>query len=646
LNLLKNAKQHALVCGKSINQWCAYLTTISSLSVPHVQIGRYFECDRRLATVFSELRAGIICFLTVAYIIPVNSGILAATGGSCEPSEECTPEAYERDGDGCKFYDTGYEACVADVRKQLIASTCIAAMISTFIMSICARMPMAVAPAMGINAYFAYTVVGFRGTGLIGYKQALAAVFIEGIIFLFLSICGLRVKFLELIPKHILYSTTVGIGMFLSFIGLQSENGVGLVTAEGATLVTLGGCPKENQHPIYTIDPDVANFESICGGGEAAFNLGPAGPNYACNGGQLQAGTLWLGFMSGVMMTVLMMKGIHGSILFGLLFCTFVSWIPGHGASYFTAPGYDKESVIGVRAGLDGRQRYDYFREGAELPYTSRTGGVLEFSALNRGDVWAALITFLYLDFLDATATSFALAQLVAKQVPGFMDTLGHWPRQTMTLATDGIATIIGSLLGTSPLTIFAESAVGIRAGGKTGITSFVVAVGFLCSMFLAPIFGSIPPYATGPAIIMVGALMMERVRFVEWDEPRQAIPAFLTIITMPLTYSIAYGLVIGLLATGLVWFCDLIWETIRVLTGNGEGKTMRHVMLDSWSNWIVAFGYEEVLIRDLPGYEPSDHSMMDPSTMNDASVKKLNAAIESAQQQEDGSNRPRPAQH
>eukprot|EP00983_Pelagomonas_calceolata_P019618 617323-Pelagomonas_calceolata.AAC.6 len=144
-----------------------------------------------------------------------------------------------------------------------------------------------------------------------------------------------------------------------------------------------------------------------------------------------------------VMMTVLMMKGIHGSILFGLLFCTFVSWIPGHGASYFTAPGYDKESVIGVRAGLDGRQRYDYFREGAELPYTSRTGGVLEFSALNRGDVWAALITFLYLDFLDATATSFALAQLVAKQVPGFMDTLGHWPRQTMTLATDGIATII-----------------------------------------------------------------------------------------------------------------------------------------------------------------------------------------------------------
>ncbi|KAF5831672.1 xanthine/uracil/vitamin C permease-like protein [Dunaliella salina] len=610
-------------------------------------IGRYFECDKRGATFFSELRAGLICFLTVAYIIPVNSGILADTGGSCEPSEECTPGGFESAGEGCKFFDPGYLACVADVRKQLISSTCIAAMISTFIMSLCARMPMALAPAMGINAYFAYTVVGFRGTGLIGYKQALAAVFIEGIIFLFLSICGLRVKFLELIPKHILYSTTVGIGMFLSFIGLQYENGVGLVSGDTATLVTLGGCPKENQHPLYAIHPDDATFDTICGGGpDAPLGLPPGGPNYQCVGGELKSGTLWLGFMSGIMMTVLMMKGVHGSILFGLLFCTFVSWIPGHAASFFTAPGFDGESPLGTRVGLDGRQRYDFFRKGADLPYTSRTGGVLEFSALSRGEVWAALITFLYLDFLDATATSFALAQLVAKQVgPGFMNAFGHWPRQTMTLATDGIATIIGSLLGTSPLTIFAESAVGIRAGGRTGITSFVVAFGFFCSMFLAPIFGSIPPYATGPAIIMVGALMMERVRFVEWDEPRQAVPAFLTILTMPLTYSIAYGLVIGLLSTGLIWFCDILWESTRVLCGQGEGKTMRHVMLDAWSNWIVAFGYESVLIRDLPGYVPCDHSMMDPSaSMNDASVKKLNAAIESAQQQEDRSNRPEPA--
>uniref|UniRef100_A0A7S3QU41 Xanthine/uracil/vitamin C permease n=1 Tax=Dunaliella tertiolecta TaxID=3047 RepID=A0A7S3QU41_DUNTE len=563
-------------------------------------LGRYFECEKRDSSVFQELRAGTVCFLTVSYIIPVNASILAETGGSCDPKAECTAESYEMFGDTCRFrVDSGYESCLHGLKIDLIAATCISSMIATLLMSLIARMPIAVAPAMGVNAYFTYNVVGFLHTQRLSYKQALAAVFIEGCIFLGLAITGIRSRIMELIPMNIMYSTAAGIGCFLAFIGLQHNNGIGLVTYDGATLVTLGGCGPSDRGVMFSMKPDDITFDNICKQNEEGFwigedALGPRSSNVVCMGGELQSATLWLGFAGGMLMVALLMKGVRASILVGILFVTFISWIPTHEATYFK----ERSSIPG------GEERYWFFRKGATVPTVDRTALQLDFGALGNGDTWVALITFLYLDFLDATSTMFAMAHLVGEEVPGFIDAKGRWPRQLMTMCADGVASIVGSLLGTSPLTVFAESAVGIREGGRTGICSFMVAFGFFISMFLSPIFASIPPYGTGPAIILVGSLMMEHSRYVAWDDIRQAVPAFLTIIVMPLTYSIAYGLITGLLAVVVLWAVDFMWESFLVLTGYYQGdKTMYHVWLDTMSHLYVSLDREDILIRDLPGY-------------------------------------------
>ncbi|KAJ9513803.1 hypothetical protein QJQ45_020878 [Haematococcus lacustris] len=568
-------------------------------------VGRYFEVEQRNSTFFQEVRAGVVCFLTVCYIIPVNSGILTDTGGTCDPALECSAGAYAGAGAACRFFDPGFAACQARFKTNIIAATCIASMIATFIMALVARMPLAVAPAMGVNAYFTYNVVGYLATGKVTYKQALAAVFVEGWIFIFISVTGARGHLVELIPKNIMYSTAAGIGTFLAFIGLQQAEGIGLVTYDGATLVSLGGCPPDQRYRMYAIYDGDFSYDSVCASNknpDGTINwvgqtvaMGPRSANYGCGGKQMTSPTTWLGIATGIIMVVLMMKDIKASILIGILFCTFISWIPTHSATYFK----DRSPTPG------GQARFEYFLKGAVVPSVEMTGGMLEFKALNRSDVWVALITFLYLDFMDATSTMYAMARLVGEHVPGFVNEKGVWPRQMLTMVTDGLAIVIGSTLGTSPLTVFAESAIGIRAGGRTGISSFIIAIGFGISMFLSPIFASIPPYATGPALILVGALMMEHSRYVNWDDPRQAVPAFLTIVLMPLTYSIAYGIICGLSFVIFLWAADALWETVAVLSGYYKGqKTLYHVWLDTNSHFYAAFGKEQVLIDNLPGYK------------------------------------------
>lgn len=247
------------------------------------------------------------------------------------------------------------------------------------------------------------------------------------------------------------------------------------MTYDPATLVTIGGCPPSQRAHSYSPYPPTFTWDNVCNGTQNDWPpsaLGSASANYTCMGAQLRSACMWLGILGGGLMVLLMMRGTKASILIGILFVTFISWIPNHKASFLDA-GSD---IPG------GEARRHYFLKGGVAPSTAKTGGQLDFKALGTSDVWVALITFLYLDFLDATSTMFAMARIVSESVPGFVNEKGSWPRQVWTMLADGIAIVIGSLLGTSPLTVFAESAVGIREGGRTGITSFIVACGACCA--------------------------------------------------------------------------------------------------------------------------------------------------------------------
>jgi AGZA family xanthine/uracil permease-like MFS transporter len=243
------------------------------------RVGKYFKLEERNTYFTQELRAGTATFLTMAYILAVNASILTDSGGPCSVNDcipLCSNVAYTDASScvaagfsmvaptqDCKFppVNPGYQACLSTVRKDLIVATAAAALIACFIMGVFANLPLALAPGMGTNAYFAYTVVGYHGGNSITYQSALAAVLIEGIIFLIIAALGLRTKIAKLIPRPVRLSTSAGIGLFLAFIGLQSSEGVGLVAYDGSTLLTLGACPSEYRvslAPVITVNGTTA----------------------------------------------------------------------------------------------------------------------------------------------------------------------------------------------------------------------------------------------------------------------------------------------------------------------------------------------------------------------------------------------------
>ena len=410
------------------------------------------------------------------------------------------------------------------------------------------------------------------------YQEALAAVFVESWIFIGISLIGLRGRLIELVPKHIMLATAVGIGMFLSFIGFQQAEGIGLITFDPATLVTLGGCPPEGRAPMYTV-ADPAGVCKVAEDGTLTANLGATSPNYACVSGKMQSCTMWLGIFAGVLIVMLTYYNVRAAIMYGVVFATVIAWIPGSKVSYFDA------SLPG------GPERFAYFRQVVSVPNPSKTAGALDFAALRNKDAWVALITFLYLDFLDATGTLFTMARLINENVPGFIDDKARFPRRLVTLCIDGVCILIGCLLGTSPLTVVAESSVGIKEGGRTGITAFVLGCGFTISMFLAPIFSSIPGYATGPALIIVGTMLMGHAREIDWDNIKIGFPSFLTIILMPLTYSIAYGVLTGLLANITLWLlCGIVELTLAAFKRDPAGRTPKQVFAAMFVCWSNAF--------------------------------------------------------
>ncbi|MBV8369800.1 MAG: NCS2 family permease [Candidatus Eremiobacteraeota bacterium] len=423
----------------------------------------YFGITRAGSSVPRELRAGLTTFLTMSYALFVNPQVLgsAITG-------------------------------IDDAFSKLLIVTALAAAIGSLLMALVARYPFAQAPGMGLNAYFAYTVVLGQH---IAWQTALGAVFISGMLFVVLSVLGVRQAIVRAIPNPLKFAVTAGIGMFLAFIGLKNA---GAIVANPATFVTIGSL----------ISPPVL---------VALFGL--------------------------IVTSALLVRRVRGAIVVGILAATLLGIVT-------RAPLYP--GAHGALVPFAG------FAHGVvALPvWPSGLVGALDVrGALSLGAA-AIVFTFFFVDFFDATGTLVALAARA-----GYLDAKGDIPRARRTFASDGLAAMIGAALGTSTTTAYVESASGIAEGGRTGLTALTVAVLFLLATFLWPLAAVIPAAATAPALIVVGALMLDGLRNVEWDDYAVSIPVFLTIVAMPLTFSIANGVSFGVIS----------YAAIKLLSGRGR---------------------------------------------------------------------------
>ncbi|CAN1297647.1 Adenine/guanine permease AZG1 [Linum perenne] len=512
----------------------SFLTGLNS-AVAASSIGKRFKLDARNTTFTTELRAGTATFLTMAYILAVNASILTDSGGTCSVSD-CLPLCSDpaiplsncsspslrviQPDSSCKFdpVNPGYTACLDRTRKDLIVATVASSLIGCLIMGVFANLPLALAPGMGANAYFAYTVVGFHGSGNVSYQSALAAIFIEGLIFFAISAVGLRARLAKLVPKPVRISSSAGIGLFLAFIGLQSNQGIGLIGYSSSTLVTLGACPKSSRVSLAPIN----GTGSLIAGGTISGDI-------LCLNHRMESPTFWLGIVGFVIIAYCLVKQIKGAMIYGIVFVTAVSW-------------FRHTKVTAFPDDPAGDAAYEYFRKVVDVHVIGSTAGALSFKSIGSGQFWEALVTFLYVDILDTTGTLYSMARFA-----GFADENGDFEGQYFAFMSDATSIVVGSLLGTSPVTTFIESSTGIREGGRTGITALTVAGYFFLAFFFTPLLASIPAWAVGPPLILVGVLMMRSVVEIEWNDMRQAIPAFVTLILMPLTYSIAYGLIGGI---------------------------------------------------------------------------------------------------
>ncbi|KAL2896084.1 Adenine/guanine permease AZG1 [Bienertia sinuspersici] len=506
------------------------------------RVGKYFKLTQRGTTFTTELRAGTATFLTMAYILAVNASILADSGATCSvsdciplcsdptfPLSNCSgPTRHVITPDvTCKFdpVNPGYDACLGRIRKDLIVATVASSLIGCFIMGIFANLPLALAPGMGTNAYFAYTVVGFHGSGSINYETALAAIFVEGVIFLVISAVGLRARFAKLVPKPVRISTGAGIGLFLAFIGLQNNQGIGLIGYSGSTLLTLGGCPSSSRLSVAPVMTSQNGTVSLLQGGSVSDNI-------YCLNHRMQSPTLWLGVVGFIIIAYCLMKKVKGAMIYGIVFVTAISW-------------FRNSSVTAFPHTKTGDTAFRYFKQ---LPIRRRFG---------------------YYGYPRLYGPIRGLCRRKRRfegQYPAFM--------------SDAVSIIVGSLLGTSPVTAFIESSTGIREGGRTGLTALTAGGYFFLALFITPLLASIPAWAVGPPLILVGVLMMRSVVEIEWDDMRQAIPAFVTLILTPFTYSIAYGL-IGGIGTYIVLH---LWDwTLEALSKFGIVKGLR-----SKSNGVI----------------------------------------------------------
>lgn len=467
-------------------------------------VGRWFKLDgsghrkeRKGSFFFTELRAGLATFFAMAYIIAVNASIVADSGGTCV----CNGTA---DDPVCAG-DDAYLICTSEIKRDLITATAAISALASFFMGLLANMPVALAPGMGLNAYFSYTVVGFHGTGAVPYQVAVTAIFVEGFIFFALALFGMRQWLARAIPRSIKLATSVGIGLFLTLIGLTYSEGIGLVVGATATPVELAGC-----HPSLR-DPDTGRCP---------------------DSDKMRNPTMWIGiFCGGILTSILMLYRVKGAIIFGIILVSVISWPRTTPVTYFP------HTPVGDNA-------FDFFRRVVDFHQIGRVLGVQEWNISGYGGQFGlALITFLYVDILDCTGTLYSMARYADLIDPETQDFEGS----TIAYMVDSLSISIGALLGSPPVTAFIESGAGISEGGKTGLTAMTTGVLFFISIFFAPIFASIPPWATGCVLVLVGSMMVKAVTEINWKYLGDSIPAFVTIALMPFTYSIADGLIGGI---------------------------------------------------------------------------------------------------
>jgi AGZA family xanthine/uracil permease-like MFS transporter len=406
---------------------------------------RYFQLAAHGTNVRTEVLAGLTTFLTMAYIIFVNPDILSASGMP---------------------------------KDAVFVATCLAAAIGSAIMGLYANYPIALAPGMGLNAYFAFAVVGGMG---FTWQQALGAVFISGILFIIVSLFRIREAIVNSIPRSLKFAISAGIGLFLAIIGLKNA---GLITAHPATLVSLG-----NLHEPGTLLA-VAGF---------------------------------------ILIVALEQRKVPGAIIIGILAVTLMSMVLG-----LTAFG----GIVAMPPSL-----------APTLMQMDIQG------ALNAG-LLTVVLTFFLVELFDASGTLIGVCHRA-----GLLDAEGKLPRLKRALLADSTAIAAGAMLGTSSTTAYIESAAGTSVGGRTGLTAVVVAALFLAALVFAPLAGTVPAYATAPALCYVAVLMIRGLSEIDWEDLTEAAPAVVTAITMPFTFSIAHGIAFGFVS----------YASIKLLSGKAR---------------------------------------------------------------------------
>jgi len=430
----------------------------------------YFGFAEHGTNLRREVIAGITTFLTMSYIVVVNPAIMTGI-----PGEDGKPGIMITNASGELLYTPD------EVRQMLAVVTILAAAVAILIMAFYANRPFGQAPGLGLNAFFAFTVIGALG---ISWQTALAAVVTEGVIFIILTAVGAREYIIRLFPEPVKFGVGTGIGLFLAIIGLEEMR---IVVDDPATLVTLGAVAGD---PVAIL--------SVVG--------------------------LFLTF-------VLYAAGVRGSILIGILATTVIGWLA-------TFANLVPAGVLAPEA-LPAPQ-YDI---------TPLAGAFVQGFQNVEGLTFALIVfTFFFVDFFDTAGTLTGVGQ-----AGGFLDEDGNLPEIDKPLMADAVGTTIGGMLGTSTVTTYIESATGIEEGGRTGMTALVVALLFLASLVIVPLAAAIPLYASHIALVVVALIMLQNVTAIDWSDVTYAIPAGMTIIVMPLSFSIAYGIAAGIVSYPIV---------------------------------------------------------------------------------------------
>ncbi|MFD2706900.1 NCS2 family permease [Salibacterium lacus] len=432
---------------------------------------RYFEFEEWGTGYRQESMAGLTTFLAMAYILFVNPSILSEAG-----------------------MDEG----------AVFTATALSAAVGTLIMGLLARYPIALAPGMGLNAFFTYTVVLTMG---IPWQIALFSVFVSGVIFIFITLFGIREKVINAIPSQLKYAAAAGIGLYIAFIGFQNT---GIVVADESTMVALG---------------DMTQATTVL----ACFGL--------------------------LVTVVLMVLGFQGGIFYGMVITAAAGILFG----VISLP----DAVVGSVPSLAPTF-------GTAFTFL----GELEWSAQMTGQIAIVVLTFLFVDFFDTAGTLYGVANQA-----GFVKN-NKLPRAGRALLADSSATSIGAVLGTSTTTAYIESTSGVAAGARTGFASLITGVLFLLSLFFSPLLTVVTDEVTGPALIIVGVLMASSLRLIEWDKLEMALPAFLTVVAMPMTYSIATGIALGF----------IFYPITMVL--KGKGRDIHPIMYALFFVFIIYFAF------------------------------------------------------